>query len=200
MDSKTKNQSWLIDLAEQKLDGEFNQPYANLIVKVAANSPASEIGLEAGDSLVSVDGAQASTTELMQKLVQPQDSIRYQFYSHGRHVYLNVVASKIPLGIVTEPGSAAIVEQYREDFPGYDGLRTLWDRQNWEMLREASEELSLNHWVFRLIKIFKKDFGKSAETLFLGAAKFELGDPAAGMELISWFIDNELQLLSLIHI
>lgn len=189
----TQTQSWLIDRTQTMLTSDFNQAYASLIVNIAANSPASQLGLDAGDFLVTVDSEQAATVNLLEKLVEADDCISYQFYSCAKHSYINVVASNIPLGMVTESSSEGIVEQCRQEgFTGWDNLEILWQRRNWDMLLEVSDLVSSHGLMSRLTRFISQDFNRSAEALFKGAAMYELGNKEAAIDLIFWFIDKDI--------
>jgi hypothetical protein len=189
----SENNAWFIDISEEKLDTEFNETNASLIVDVARNSPASHLGLETGDYIVSVDGLYASAIDLEGRLLDGRENIEYQFYSYSKHININVSATTVPLGIVTEASSIGIVERYRsEGFYGWGDLMVLWKRQNWNALEEASELVSSNGVISRFRRVFNKNFGISAEILFKGAAIYERGEREKGIDLIGRFIDDDL--------
>jgi len=183
---------WLLKKTIDKLVGEFNNRDAHLIVDVAVGSPAAYIGLSTGDYLVSINGQQA-IGDTLEFLVADNSHVEYQFYSKAQHALINVTTSRLPLGFLHEPSSSGVVERYRrEGFSGWDEFRLLWERRNWDHLLEISQLEPKYGVVVKLLSMFSKDFGKSAEILFRGAALYELGEEQAGIEDISWFIDNEL--------
>jgi hypothetical protein len=188
-----ENNSWLFDVSEERLFTDFGESNARVIVDVANNSPASLLGLEVNDYLVTVDNLNASTIDVMELLVDCKENMRYQFYSRSKHSYINVVASTIPLGIVTEPSSKGILERCSsEGFYDWSDFEILWKRRNWDVLLEVSELVSSNSIFSRFIRIFSKRFGISAEILFGGAAMYERGETDKAMEQIGLFIDEDL--------
>lgn len=186
-------ENWLISQSAEKLTEEFDNRYADLIVKVPDCSPASHIGLSAGDYLVSVNNQPAIKINLLELLAQGSSSeVDYQFYSPAQHSYINVTTNRCPLGFIHEPSSLGIVERYQhEGFSGWDDFVMLWERRNWEYLLQISSESWALRTLSTILGKFSSEYGKSAEVLFKGAALYELGDERAGITEISWFIENE---------
>ncbi len=186
-------ENWPISQSVEKLTEEFDGRYAALIVKVADCSPASHIGLSAGDYLVSVNQQPVIKINLLEFLTEGSGGVDYRFYSHSQRSYINVTTNRCPLGFTHEPSSVGIVERYKQDgFSGWEDFELLWKRRNWEYLLQISSD----SWALRALSTilgkFSSEFGKSAEVLFKGAALYELGHEEDGMREISWFINNEL--------
>ncbi|WP_445364526.1 PDZ domain-containing protein [Microbulbifer sp. ANSA003] len=183
---------WEYKKETQKVTGDIDNSNASIIVNVAKNSPADSIGLKKGDFILSFNGEPLIAQDEID-LTYGRGTVNYRFYSRGDHTILNVKASPVPLGVITEPSSNYILKELKTgSFPGWEGFRLLWKRRDWERLLEASEATYSDTSISRIIRKAFKNFGKNAGMLYKGASLFETNREKEGIHLISDFIDNQL--------
>lgn len=177
----------------EALTSSFDETYSQQILKVARNSPAELLGLKEGDYIVEINGNHASDIELYEYYARA-NAIDYKFYSILSNKYISISLDSVPLGVIIEPSTKGIVNRYTQgNFYNWSDFEILWKRRSWNALFTASVAVSNDGLLDRFIRLFKKNYNISAETLFKGAALFELDEPEEGIELIGNFINEHMQ-------
>lgn len=184
---------WIKTKKTQTFTGTFDETGCLQITDIAPHSPAHDLGLTVGDYIAEVDGDDAINIDLSEYILRDDNSIHYFFYSPANKTVLEVELDAIPLGALAEPSTKGIVKRCSEEgFYDWSALITLWKRQCWPELKEASESVYNHNPFARFIRLFKKRFDVSADELFLGAAFFELGKVEKAMKLINDFIQHDM--------
>ncbi|MFC3192816.1 PDZ domain-containing protein [Marinicella sediminis] len=180
------------NLEVEKSSGSVNNdPQKHqMLVKVAPGSPADELGLSSGDLLISVNGAPANEVDVLGTLVQT-NVMTYEFYQPQSQSMLCVEANNMPLGFVVEGQSEGITQLYEQrGMYDWSDLMKLWERGEWTLLARASQAVHQTGLLNRLIRLFKPSHQASGAVLLMGAAMYEQGQPAEGMNWIELFIDE----------
>lgn len=168
-----------------------NADNAYVIEDVATDSPAHNIGIEPGDLLISVNGKNDLNQVDIDTTLVHRKAIVYRIFSQRENNLVDINIDPIPLGIRVAPNSTLIVNQYKSrDFPGWEGMRILWNRGDWQQLKVASEQIYSSGFFTRLVRNFSADHKKNAGMLYLGAALIEAGSSQEGWQLISEFLQH----------
>lgn len=176
----------------EALTSSFDETYSQEILKVAHNSPAEALGLKKGDYIVEINGEHASEFDLYEYYARATE-IAYKFYSSEDNQYISISLDSVPLGVIIEPSTKGIVNRYTQgNFYSWSDFEILWRRRNWDALYTASVACSNDGLLERFVRLFKKNYNKSAEILYKGAALFELDQPEEGIELIGEFINEHM--------
>lgn len=133
------NSDWFKNINESPLT---NPKLVNGLVveKVAPESPGEDIGLQAGDYLLSVNGKSAHAVDLTDVLIN-ETSVEYVFYRAQSQSQVAFSTDALPLGVRLSPSSENIALSYRS-IPLHQGsgLRTLWERGEYQIIRDICSD------------------------------------------------------------
>lgn len=183
---------WSHRIESERVEGDFDDSNASIIVKVARNSPAESIGLNSGDYVITINN-EAMMSQADLDIIEDIEKTKYKFYSKESHNYIDIEIDPLPLGIVAEPSTKNILlNQKNGDFTNWGVFRLLWKRREWDALYQASKTIYLDNTAARIIRKVFKNYFENAGMLYRGVAEYELGNEEYGIELISRFIDKHL--------
>jgi hypothetical protein len=156
------------------------KPAGCMIVKrLAAHSPAAELGLAPKDFLVSLDGKEAAGLVPQTYLYEAEEH-RWAFYSRPRHELIELLATGIEPGVEVERTLDAVKARYDPAKSSPKDLEAVWEGRDWAAL----EALSLATLSAR---------GRDRDTpalAFLGAAQWETGRKAEGLALVREYVER----------
>ena len=132
-----------------------------IIEKIAKESPAAVLGLEAGDVLLTFNGMHADMADIDSTLASGQGA-EYLFYSPKGKTILKVKTGALPLGLRMISSSDSIVEKYKKQGDnGTDGYVALWEREDYSSLKQSIDVARKNPLA---VKIFNKVLGRSEKS------------------------------------
>jgi len=107
------------------------------VEKVAPKSPGLDIGLQVGDCLLSVNGKSAHSIDLTDMLIN-ENSVDYVFHQAQTDSQIAFTTDALPLGVRLNPSSENIALSYKsKPLHAGSGLRTLWERGEYQAIREV---------------------------------------------------------------
>ena len=178
------NSKWFLSVKRKDCPNQPSLGQGVYIEKIAPGSPAENLGLKPGDTLLNINGHAALTADIADILFA-NDKADYTFYLPQTSEYLQAKTAVLPLGIRTAPSSDGIVEKYlKQGFCGTEGWYTLWERKEHEKLRIAAQACLKP-------SLIGKMFGKKADfppaDLMVGIADIEAGNLEAGFAKLDEF-------------
>ena len=137
----SQNREWFKNV-QQSVDKTINLDSTLVIEKVAKDSPAESIELQAGDSLVSLNGENASSVSVPDVLINAT-AIDYVVYRRASESRVSFTTDALPLGLRLTPTTNNIVKSFQTtSLDTGDGLRLLWERGDYEQIRNVCEHAS----------------------------------------------------------
>ena len=168
---------WFLKIHEEE---GAKAPTSNIlqVVKVAPSSPAAELGLEAGDLFVSINGKAALKANVVDVLLKSKE-VDYVFYRTRQKKRLTVKTAALPLGFRTEATSAAIVKKYKKSnhVSGFDGIMSLWERGDYAHLRDVGKTLGRGGLLGKVASFVSKN---PLASLIEAICEIETGDKSKG--------------------
>ncbi|PHS40861.1 MAG: hypothetical protein COA91_03260 [Robiginitomaculum sp.] len=107
---------------------------AQIIHKIAINSPAQILGLSPGDALLSVNGVAAVGLDLDEVLLKASVVI-YRFYSPHHNTIVDIRMKAMPLGVRFLVSAKAILGHARKTgYDGSSGFYKLWEQEDYDSI------------------------------------------------------------------
>ena len=181
------NPNWFLSAQKKPAPQQPSLGQGVYIEKIAPSSPAASLGLQAGDTLLNINGQAALSADIADVLFV-SETADYTFYLPQTSEFMQVKTKALPLGIRTAPSSDGIVQKYvRQGFCGTEGWFSLWERGEHEKLRIAAQACLKQSLVGKL-------FGKKPDflpaELMVGIADIEAGNLDAGFAALDKFAQN----------
>jgi len=111
---------------------------AQIIHKIAINSPAEILGLSPGDALLSVNGVAATGLDLDEILLKASVVI-YRFYSPRHNTIVDIRMNTMPLGVRFLATAKAILGHARKHgYDGSSGFYKLWEQEDYDSILALS--------------------------------------------------------------
>lgn len=194
METHQNKKPWLHGISNSVAETPFDDSHASIVTKIASGSPASELDIKPNDYLVTIDNKYSSSIKLEEYLPEKTGTVTYLFYNSQKKMYTEIKTDTTPLGILLESTTVGIVNRYKtHGFDGWEEFDLLWSREAWDALETLCDEATSDGLFTRIIRLFKKYYGESAEILYRGAVFFEKGDPQQGMNYIGRFINTQMR-------
>ncbi len=177
------NPNWFLDIQETD-SSAVSTAKALQVSKIATGSPAAALKLTSKDFLLSVNGKDALTANVVNILIKGGD-VTYRFFQPQKNKILTVRTPALPLGLRTETTSDGIVEQYKKGRTQWDatGILQLWEREDYDNLRRVATGRSGGF----LGKLFGKQSSNPISNLLLAIVDIETGDKAKGYKALQAF-------------
>ncbi|MBC8357239.1 MAG: hypothetical protein H8E66_35160 [Planctomycetes bacterium] len=157
-----------------------------VIDKVAPASVAASAGIEPGQLLTAVDGADATSLDF-DSFIDPAKTHRYRFFCPTSGMQTELDVSGVPIGVTTEKTTAELERQTKgramHDWPLLDPI---WKRGEWEVLRRCAHKSQKGSLVARLLGQARN----TPATVMHGAALYELGNESEGLQEIREYMSK----------